>query len=426
MSRRVLGPLAILAILITAASARDSETKLAGVDFDSKLSFACHENTPKAFTDHNKKIVEARIRISANFASMSPDVEYIQYELEMPNSVEIADWLPNTQLDSDILSAEEMTTATDVQTVIIGVDGKLNPQIRGASAGYAGGSWNNKDEKTRQSIVKLSRRPPKHAVVVAGTMNRGQTLYFKLRRSSDRTLEGSKEFVLLLVAPSKWEGDSILAHCTAIRRGDMQTVATRSLGIALYVEGNESAKASTEKEARLLDEILGKYTLLKQNPANSEPRKMLAKSCEEFLTEHPKQAFASRVKKLKEWYEHNAHSGKITVALSDVQNTNNFSAEHVRVKMAAPDGTWRFEQSRIVDPWSRGWQLSGECSMPWTTEVPIHLELHVDHAKTERKVTPWETQLLSAKPMWNSIRLGNVYLFFEIKPEGVEPLPDFP
>ena len=113
----------------------------------------------------------------------------------------VHDFAPATQLASDISHEIETTTTKKKARVSrrlarrhdsdSGADAvaHLTPTI---SAGMAGC-----DTETEKS----SRLPPKHAVVVSGTSSAGRGVFFKLKRYSQTSLEGSHELTVTFVAP---------------------------------------------------------------------------------------------------------------------------------------------------------------------------------------------------------------------------------
>jgi hypothetical protein len=82
-------------------------------------------------------------------------------------------------------------------------------------------------------------------------------VYFKLKPTSQTTLEGGKEFVLVLRVPQSWRGDILQASCQATgyrntsappfeERG---TIGGQRFLVALYQEGDEYAKRSAQQFA---------------------------------------------------------------------------------------------------------------------------------------------------------------------------------
>jgi hypothetical protein len=100
--------------------------------------------------------------------------------------------------------------------------------------------------------------PPLESLAASGTIGRSTGVYFKLKPSPRTTLEGGKEFVLVLRVPEEWRADVVELRCTArgVRRGtlaalDDQTDWGRArFTIALYQQGDRAAKEAAERFVR--------------------------------------------------------------------------------------------------------------------------------------------------------------------------------
>jgi hypothetical protein len=227
------------------------------VEFDSKLSFACREVTPKDFAAANqdRKIVEATLRISANFAIDEQKLDCIVYKLRVPLGIEIADYLPKTKLDTNIdgpIVTHQNTSARTDLVVSFEGGAKVGYRLPAVVDAEASLSGKRTDEKANEvsSGVQVRMLPPKQLIVAAGTENRGQTLCFKLRPFSQITLEGEKEFACLLAVPKDWTGACITLDCTAYLKPDRELAVRQLIGVGLYVAGDSDARARVEKLAR--------------------------------------------------------------------------------------------------------------------------------------------------------------------------------
>ena len=79
----------------------------------------------------------------------------------------------------------------------------MSPSI---NAGISGGEV---------ATERMNRLPPKHAVVVSGTSSEGRGVFFKLKRSSQTSLEGVHELSVTFVAPANWQGGEVHVGCSA-------------------------------------------------------------------------------------------------------------------------------------------------------------------------------------------------------------------
>jgi hypothetical protein len=104
--------------------------------------------------------------------------------------------------------------------------------------------------KTNGERIQYERLPPLELLSASGTMHRGAAAYFKLKPSPRTSLEGSKDFVLILRVPAAWRGDFVRLQCDAIGydRGvvrhldESKHVGRGEFYVALYAEGDLQAK----------------------------------------------------------------------------------------------------------------------------------------------------------------------------------------
>jgi hypothetical protein len=225
--------------------------EIPAVQFDVSGSVACRDVTPDDFAERNsdERLVEARFQVSTFFGSGDPD-ELLQflYTLDSPRkTVRIVDYEPKTTLESDVagnVGIEKKKEKTF--TLGLGLSGNAQHLIHADASGNAA-------TKTLNS-VKYDLLPPKELLAASGTLLRGHGVYFKLRPSEQTTLEGAKEFVVVLRVPRDWQADYVHLHCqaTAHRRGGLQsssdgiTCGEASFVLALYLEGDDAARRTAE------------------------------------------------------------------------------------------------------------------------------------------------------------------------------------
>jgi hypothetical protein len=65
------------------------------------------------------------------------------------------------------------------------------------------------------AVEKTNRLPPKHAIVVSGTSSEGRGVFFKLKRSSQTSLEGVHDLSVTFVVPPGWRGGDVRVGCSA-------------------------------------------------------------------------------------------------------------------------------------------------------------------------------------------------------------------
>lgn len=220
-------------------------------EFDSRLSCACKDVTPEGFKKQNptRKVVEVKLRITAGLNVKEDSVEHISYDIEFPANLEIADFLPKTELGSELAGPIEASAAQKrLASLQVALEGKASVQYHVAS-GSATGKTDTEQSSMIASGVQVKFLPPKQVVLSAGTKSRGQVLSYKLRPFNQITLEGEREFACLLKVPAEWQGDCVILRCKGKPKGDEGEVV-RNMKIGLYLDGDERAKKRVEEEAR--------------------------------------------------------------------------------------------------------------------------------------------------------------------------------
>lgn len=219
------------------------------MDFDTDLSYPCKDKTPKEFKDPGLKVAEVMFRISANLDVKEENIENIVYDLEFPEEIGIADFLPKTELGSELAGPIDVRdTRTGKSSIQVGLEEKASVKYLVAS-GSVSGNINARSEEGTASGVQLRLLPPKQVVSAAGTRSRGKVLCFKLKPLNQITLEGQREFACLLTVPVAWKGTCVLFRGTGRIKG-VSSEIVREMKVGLYPDGDSEAKKNVEKEAK--------------------------------------------------------------------------------------------------------------------------------------------------------------------------------
>jgi hypothetical protein len=232
----------------------------ADVRFDVVPVVACRDVTSAEFAAVNphERLWEARFQVSSLIPRGDEDelVQYL-YRIDSPHhGFVVADYLPQTTLATDVaknLSVEKLReTRHDLG---ISVSGHYNKLAQGSASAGTG--------KTIKSSVRYELLPPLELLASSGTISRGSGVYFKLRPSRRTSLEGAKEFVLVLRVPADWRGDFVRIHCEAVGRQthllpniESESVwGTADFLVALYAEGDIEAQQAAASLALAEQEL---------------------------------------------------------------------------------------------------------------------------------------------------------------------------
>jgi hypothetical protein len=122
---------------------------------------------------------------------------------------------PATQLASDVACEIVTTTTTNSARSFDATLGGQLPVPFGEVVAHATPSFNAGLSNGETTTEKLNRLPPKHAVVISGTSSEGRGVFFKLKRTSQTSLEGVHDLAVTFVAPAGWRGGDVRVVCNA-------------------------------------------------------------------------------------------------------------------------------------------------------------------------------------------------------------------
>ncbi|MEM9646328.1 MAG: hypothetical protein AAF989_15155 [Planctomycetota bacterium] len=122
-------------------------------------------------------------------------------------SMHLVDYAPRTKTAS-LYDGSVAITTTNEDVFSFGLNGAGSPGPLHVDGGL---ERNQKNSKTK-SYKEWS---PVRAVTAAGSVERGRGVYFKLRQSQDRVLEGEKQFTVVFEASPAWRGAMFDVSITA-------------------------------------------------------------------------------------------------------------------------------------------------------------------------------------------------------------------
>jgi len=216
------------------------------VRFDTVSLVSCRDVTPDDFAAGNphQRLVEGRFRVSAlvNEADLPEGTQYVYRIVNPTGRLQIVDYRPKTRQSSAVVgnvSVEKKKESS--KSLGVSLSGSFENLVRGT----AGSDIGAKDA----AQIKYELKPPMEVVLVAGTVERGTGVYFKLKPSPDTSLEGLREFVLVMRVSSSWRGDVMYVRCEAQqnRRGTLVSRGIARFVVGLHAEGDEGARSAAEE-----------------------------------------------------------------------------------------------------------------------------------------------------------------------------------
>jgi hypothetical protein len=222
------------------------------VEFDFARSVECRDVTPaeRVMQYPSQRLVEFSLPISVRFHEVPlDDVDELTVEINGPSTgMRVYDFAPATQLTSDIVNPIETTTTNKSARSIDGSLGGALPVPYAAEIAHVTPSINAGISKGETTTEKLNRLPPKHAVVVSGTSSEGRGVFFKLKPSSQTSLEGVHDLAVTFIVPAGWRGGEVHVACSAGGQRKVlfikqsATLGSEGSMVRLYLAGRGSVR----------------------------------------------------------------------------------------------------------------------------------------------------------------------------------------
>jgi hypothetical protein len=189
------------------------------VEFDFARSVECRDVTPpeRAELYPHQRLVAMTLPVSVRFRGVAAeDVDELDVEINgTAAGLQVFNFSPETQLESDVKKTIETVTTVKKDRSLDGSLGGVLPIPYSEAVAHVTPSVNAGISHGEIATEKMHRLPPKYAVVVSGTSSAGRGVFFKLKRSSQTSLEGVHELAVTFIAPRDWVGDKVNVGCSA-------------------------------------------------------------------------------------------------------------------------------------------------------------------------------------------------------------------
>jgi hypothetical protein len=184
------------------------------VEFDFARAAECRDVTPSERTEMypRERLIVLTLPVSVRFRGVEAgEVEELDIEINgTAAGLSVFDFAPDTMLASDVECAIETTTTVKKDRSLDGSLGGTIPVPVADAVAHLTPSINAGISRGETATEKMKRLPPKYAVVVSGTSSAGRGVFFKLKRSTQTSLEGVHELAVTFV-------ELYMAGSTAIR-----------------------------------------------------------------------------------------------------------------------------------------------------------------------------------------------------------------
>jgi len=198
----------------------------------------------------NSRMVDVQLDVSALFTPGDVGIvtEYTVRILSRHEDVQVADYEPRTELQSDVFGSMQINQEGERfrEAAIRGVGGY--PGV-GTAQGYAYYHDNSRE------TVHYAKKPSLELVNAAGTLERRRGVYFKVKQSSQTTLEGARPFRIVFEVPNSWRADLLDITIEAAGYENSHSKRSRVLSsqqfvVAVYQEYDENAANAATRYVR--------------------------------------------------------------------------------------------------------------------------------------------------------------------------------
>ena len=225
----------------------DVPATLAAVDVTASPTAGC--SPPSGDGD---RIVELRLPVSVRFDAVSErDLVVCQFEATcLSGAATVIDYNPKTTVEPRFEGDVEISRGQEQSAALSVSASPMSDMLKTSASGNIG---------TKESAsVRYKLTPPVDQVSAAGTIHRATGVYFKLRPSPRRSLEGGQELVLWLRVRANWRSDLLLVRCHAVGVTGDDLLTGRETGVLgradfqvpVYEAGDASGRDVADRYVR--------------------------------------------------------------------------------------------------------------------------------------------------------------------------------
>ena len=234
------------------------------VRFDTAYLVSCRDVTTDEFTASNprERLIEGRFRVTAivDDGQLPGDMQFVYRFLSPAGRLRVVDYQPKTRQATAVAGNVIVETKKESSKSLgVSVSGSFESLMRGTAGSDIGSK--------KAASIRCEFKPPMEVVLVAGTVERGTGVYFKMWPSPDCSLQGSREFLGVMRVPSTWRGDVMYVRCEALqnRWGKLTSCDVTRFVVGLYAEGDDEARLAAED--LVLSEALLRRTVTRHQKA---------------------------------------------------------------------------------------------------------------------------------------------------------------
>lgn len=216
------------------------------VQFDTPAAVACFDVGEELSTvgpagPTGMRLVEAAFVVSA-WTAVDAVTEGLRYEYQFvapSGSVEVVDYTPRTAQFSSVAGNVAIDETRESNNA-------LQASMVGMVPPFGHGEGKAEWGKKSLSHTRYELKPRQETAVVAGTLQRGTGVYFRLLPTADQVWDGAQEFKLVMRVPRTWRADLVFVRCEVFgQSGDRSTrLGSARFVVGVQMSGDDEASAA--------------------------------------------------------------------------------------------------------------------------------------------------------------------------------------
>lgn len=221
------------------------------VQFDVAQTIAAVDvSTPEFLHTHpSEKLIRVRLPISS-LVRLGREDSLLQYLYVVSGTgstvFQVVDYAPRTTLGSDVsgdISIEESS----------GSSGNFGLKALAPLSFPVKADATAAINTSSSEAKRMSKLPPLELVAASGTLQRGTAVYFKLKPTTQTTLEGDKAFEIVARVPYNWRAGLLQVNCAAFAKvrgpstNENLVCGQNRFVVGAYSAGDEVAKQMVRK-----------------------------------------------------------------------------------------------------------------------------------------------------------------------------------
>ena len=261
----------LFAVLVLVANST-AQVRSSCVRFDAPDIVVCHDVTTEAFSRQfpNDRLIQATFQISAfTYYGREGDLGQFVYLFESPSRTAfVVDYSPKTEMFSEIEGNLNVSKQNE-RSSSIGISATTSFDA------YVNGNGNASTGNRKTESIQYQQKPEHELLAASGTLSRGTAVYFKLRPSTQVTLEGARNFEVTFQVNKDWRSDFFRIRCAAysghLKDSKRPICGSTDFLVAAHIAGDEEARESARRMIAAERELRSKAAPFVQQSKTQKP-----------------------------------------------------------------------------------------------------------------------------------------------------------